>query len=184
METRPVNVFSQKTPNPRAYKFACSERLVGEACYEVDRRDHPTGVALLDHFFASWPVQRVFLAENFITVVLQKDAEWFEWLRDMRQYIADYLRLQAFDEATLPKQFYLHVPGSAVADWFAQHIHPATAQDGGQIIPEAFDGETLTVRLAGACYDCPHARMTIEQGIVLPLTKQLGKPLKKVSVVG
>ncbi len=37
--------------------------------------------------------------------------------------------------------------------------------DGGDLELVSIDGKTVTLRLRGACGTCPHAQMTLKQGI-------------------
>jgi len=45
--------------------------------------------------------------------------------------------------------------------------------DGGDLELVAIDGKTVQLRLQGACGSCPHATMTIKQGIERILREQI-----------
>jgi len=46
-------------------------------------------------------------------------------------------------------------------------VRPAVAQDGGDILFDAFDEETgvLSLRMRGACAGCPSSAMTLKAGV-------------------
>lgn len=44
-------------------------------------------------------------------------------------------------------------------------IRPMLQGDGGDIEFVEMDGTTVKVRLRGACHGCPHAAITIKQGV-------------------
>jgi Fe-S cluster biogenesis protein NfuA len=180
-----VNVFAQKTPNPEAYKFACSLKLVPEGFYEFTPAHFPTGVPFVDAFFERWDAKRVYITDNFITVLKGKTFEWFEIVREVREHIAENLREERYTPDSLPAQGKVQVPDThtGLEDWFYGKILQATSQDGGGIFLVSYANDEMTLKLAGACVDCPYAPMTIEQGVVIPLNKSLPKPLKKVHVV-
>lgn len=49
--------------------------------------------------------------------------------------------------------------------------------DGGDMEVVAIEGKTVKLRLKGACGGCPHATMTIKQGIEQILRKEIDKDL-------
>lgn len=46
-----------------------------------------------------------------------------------------------------------------------EEIRPMLQADGGDLEVVAIDGTDVQLRLKGACGGCPHATMTIKQGI-------------------
>jgi NFU1 iron-sulfur cluster scaffold homolog, mitochondrial len=180
---RPINVFQQKTPNPNAYKFPTSVVLVPDGAYEVRRSDLPTGLAPVDQIFANWPVERVYVANNFLTVIKPEAVEWFECSQAIRDYIAEGLRDGVLDFAQLPQHFRLQTqPAHAeLNEFFARRILPATEQDGGGIFLKSFENGEMHLVVAGACTGCPHAQQTIQKGIVEPLHGRIAQ-VKRVLV--
>lgn len=53
----------------------------------------------------------------------------------------------------------------AVVDAVIRRVRPFIVADGGDIELVAVDGETVCVRLTGACADCPSSRLTLQYGI-------------------
>jgi Fe-S cluster biogenesis protein NfuA len=184
METRPVTVVAQKTPNPLAYKFATSLQLVPEGAYEIRRADSPTEIPFIDTLFERWPVERVYVAANFFTLATLPEADWQELSLEVRDYLAVGLREGQYEPGTLPQRFQIATwnghPG--LHEFITGRILPATEQDGGGIFLHGFAEGVLQLAVAGACHSCPYAQQTIEQGIVEPLNKGIVR-LKKVQVL-
>ncbi|MBK5298989.1 MAG: NifU family protein [Vicinamibacteria bacterium] len=44
-------------------------------------------------------------------------------------------------------------------------LRPFIVADGGDIELVAVDGDTVCVRLTGACADCPSSRLTLQYGV-------------------
>ena len=53
----------------------------------------------------------------------------------------------------------------AVVESVIRRVRPFIVADGGDIELVAVDGETVCVRLTGACADCPSSRLTLQYGI-------------------
>ena len=52
-----------------------------------------------------------------------------------------------------------------VVESILNRIRPFIVADGGDIELVAFDGDTVCIRLMGACADCPSSRLTLQDGI-------------------
>lgn len=49
--------------------------------------------------------------------------------------------------------------------------------DGGDLELVGIDGKTVTLKLTGACGACPHAQMTLKQGIERVLREQVDEEI-------
>ena len=54
-----------------------------------------------------------------------------------------------------------------------EKIRPALQMDGGDIEFVGMDGNTVQVRLQGACHGCPSAAMTLQMGVLRLLKEEL-----------
>ncbi len=54
-----------------------------------------------------------------------------------------------------------------------EEIRPMLQADGGDLEVVSIEGADVTLRLKGACGGCPHATMTIKQGIQRILREQV-----------
>jgi Fe-S cluster biogenesis protein NfuA len=170
-----TNVFHQKTPNPLAYKFTCTETVIDTGAYEFKAVDGPFQHPFVAGFFQNWPTERIYVAGDFVTVVKTEDSrEWDEFVREVQAYIQNAMRQAAVRPEAFPEAYRLQVnpDDPELNEWFAARILPATAQDGGGIyLRDSSNGE-LRLKLAGACATCPYAKETIEKGIARPLAQQ------------
>jgi Fe-S cluster biogenesis protein NfuA len=51
-------------------------------------------------------------------------------------------------------------------------IRPFLLADGGDIELVAVDGDTVCIRLTGACADCPSSRLTLQYGVETALRNE------------
>ncbi len=54
-----------------------------------------------------------------------------------------------------------------------EEIRPMLQADGGDMEVVSIEGTNVTLRMQGACGGCPHATMTIKQGIQRILREQV-----------
>ena len=60
---------------------------------------------------------------------------------------------------------------------FIQEIRPLIQGHGGDVEFVSMEGSTVNVRLHGACHACPHAMMTLKNGIEAEMRERLGPEL-------
>lgn len=54
-----------------------------------------------------------------------------------------------------------------------EKIRPALRMDGGDIDFMGLDGNTVKVRLRGACHGCPSAAITLQMGVLRALKQEI-----------
>jgi NFU1 iron-sulfur cluster scaffold homolog, mitochondrial len=54
-----------------------------------------------------------------------------------------------------------------------EKIRPALAMDGGDIEYHGLEGNSVKVRLRGACMGCPSAQMTLQMGVLRVLRQEI-----------
>ena len=57
------------------------------------------------------------------------------------------------------------MPSRAAVESILNRVRPFIVADGGDIELVALDGDTVCVRLTGACADCPSSRLTLQYGL-------------------
>lgn len=60
---------------------------------------------------------------------------------------------------------------------FIEEIRPMIQGHGGDVEFVSMDGNTVNLRLHGACHACPHAMMTLKNGIEAEMRERLGPEL-------
>ena len=66
-----------------------------------------------------------------------------------------------------------------------QHIKPAVASDGGNIVFDSYDEQSKSVKviLQGACSGCPSSTFTLKNGIEQMLREMLPGKVEEVSAI-
>ncbi len=54
-----------------------------------------------------------------------------------------------------------------------EEMRPALQSHGGDLEVDSIDGTTVKLKLKGACGGCPHAMMTLKQGIEAALREEI-----------
>lgn len=60
---------------------------------------------------------------------------------------------------------------------FIENVRPAIQSHGGDVEFVALSGNTVQLRLHGACHACPHAMMTLHHGIEAQLQEDVDPKL-------
>ena len=58
-----------------------------------------------------------------------------------------------------------------------EHLRVALQADGGDLEVVAIEGSKVSLRLVGACGCCPHAQMTLKNGIERILKEQISEDI-------
>lgn len=172
-------IQTEDTPNPLVLKFlpgrkVSPARTVEFLAGESQDADRASASPLAERLFALDNVAGVMLGADHVAVTRGPDgAGW----SDMKPAILDALRdhfasgLPVLDEAA---EVAADDGGSDDSEIVTEikalldsRIRPAVAQDGGDIVFDAFDPETgvLSLRMRGACAGCPSSSATLKAGV-------------------
>ena len=185
-----ITVYAESTPNPAAMKFVCSKRIVGEI-YEAKNIEEAKNSPLATELFHKAYIKEVFMDENFISITKYDIAEWDDIVQELREYIRDYIASNKVivSEVATPKdksQQIVH-EGTAkeIIQIIDQHIKPAVASDGGNIVFDSYDEESKAVQviLQGACSGCPSSTFTLKNGIEQLLRDMLPGKVEAVTAI-
>jgi Fe-S cluster biogenesis protein NfuA len=187
MLQRPVLVYTEVNPNPNSMKFNLNFELAPDGL-SFDYPSHESALEegksspLAADLFQFPHVQRVFIANNFITITKDEETKWEEVLYDTKQFIKIYFEENqpVFDTNTVEKNSVIVDMNEsetvqkikAVLD---QYVRPAVESDGGAINFHSFDEESGTVKvvLQGSCSGCPSSTITLKNGIENLLTRMV-----------
>ena len=166
-------IQTEPTPNPTVLKFLPGRDVAPAGAREFRTIDEATASPRAEALFELEGVAGVFFGADYISVT--REAQGPEW-SEMKPPI-----LAAIMDAFTSGQPLLRDLGVAaevdngddseiVAEIKAlldSRIRPAVAQDGGDILFDAFDEESgvLSLRMRGACAGCPSSSATLKQGV-------------------
>jgi len=159
------------TPNPNAKVFLADRTLI-EGNQYLELRSEEEIVEKTPDLYAALIrapyVRRVFVMNNFITIVKSASARWEAIERELRNTI----EASVADLPVEPSATVLTDGDDAIRQIMDTYLAPAIAVDGGAIRFHSFDRSTgvVTVNVLGSCHGCPSLINTLQQGIKPMLT--------------
>lgn len=177
METPPVMVYAESTPNPSTLKFVINRTLLPDYSVTYTDASQTSECPLATNLFLFNYVKAVYIANNFVTITKQPTVEWVEVMNELREFIKAW-----FDEG---KPTFTQLPPKPVVNEVAanqqslspdaieqkiieildEFIKPAVEQDGGEIAFKSFENGVVSVELKGSCSGCPSSTLTLKAGI-------------------
>ena len=165
-------IQTEPTPNPNVLKFLPGRDVSAEP-REFRTIDEAAVSPLAEGLFQLEGVSGVFFGSDYVSVT--RDPAGLDWpqmkapilaaIMDHFVSGAPLLRGGGFDSADPHGE-----DSEVVAEIKAlldSRVRPAVAQDGGDILFDAFDEATgvLTLRMRGACSGCPSSSATLKAGV-------------------
>ena len=163
-------IQTEPTPNPNVLKFLPG-REVSAQPREYRTVDEAVASPLAEGLFALEGVAGVFYGSDYVSVTRQADGpDWSQMKAPILAAIMDQFvsgRPLVQDEGTAADTAEDTEIVSEIKQLLDSRIRPAVAQDGGDILFDAFDEETgvLTLRMRGACAGCPSSSATLKAGV-------------------
>lgn len=175
-------IYAEITPNPATMKFVSNHPLalngeVYEFASEAEAKLAPLAARLFSFPF----VQKVFIAQNFITLTKMEGIEWDDVMLELREYISNFLNAgnevflagaqnNSDEQEDLDTGVTDHVSAETpteekIIEILDEYIRPAVEGDGGAIHFKSFEEGKLNVVLKGACSGCPSSSVTLKAGI-------------------
>lgn len=189
---RYVNVYTEANPNPQSLKFVVNFMLVADGeSYEFTPQN-VEGSPLAAALFQTFPfVEKVFIAANFITLTRNESTEWEEVVRQIKQFVQQYLEEEkpVLAQTASVSSNAIRAGDSPIVQKIKsildEYVRPAVEQDGGAITFHSFDEASGQVRvlLQGACSGCPSSTITLKAGIE-NLLKRMVPEVKEVVAEG
>ena len=192
----PITIYAENTPNPSVIKFVANKKLVNVAHEFKDSKSASycnIAKALFNHDFIS----EIYIDFNFISITISKEYKWENHIMDIREYILSFVR--DGNEIINPKFDIEDIKvdkidfnklddiSKEIAKLIDDQIKPAVASDGGNILFQSYDSDSLEVKvvLQGACSGCPSSTYTLKNGIETMLKDYLpGKISNVVAING
>jgi len=173
----PVEVYTEVTPNPAVLKFVSNKKIV-ERDYEFKNIEEAKNSLLATELFNFPFVKEVFISENYVSVTKFDVVEWSEITMEVRSFIKEFIadgkaiilvetasKEQNLSNSTSNEN--LDEVSKRIISILDEHIRPAVAADGGNILFQSYEENTkiVNVVLQGACSGCPSSTITLKNGI-------------------
>ena len=165
-------IQTEPTPNPNVLKFLPGRDVSAEP-REFRTVDEAAVSPLAEGLFQLEGVTGVFYGADYVSVTRDPAGpNWPQMKAPILAAIMDHFvsgaplfRGGAFDSADPDGEDSEIV--AEIKQLLDSRIRPAVAQDGGDILFDAFDLETgvLTLRMRGACSGCPSSSATLKAGV-------------------
>jgi len=190
----PVTIYAESTPNPGVLKFVANKNLVTstfEFASIEDAKPSPFATALFQFPF----IKSVFLDKNNVSITKFDVVEWEEITLELRTFIKTYIEdgkemvgstaaveLKKTTEQLDKAYDKLDDTSKEIINILEQHVKPAVASDGGNIMFESYNKENKVVKviLQGACSGCPSSTFTLKNGIEAILKEMMGPKIERV----
>ena len=165
-------IQTEPTPNPNVLKFLPG-RDVSADPREFLTVDEAADSALAEALFQLEGVTGVFYGADYVSVTrAPRGLDWSQMKAPILAAIMDHF----VSGAPLMRSGGVESAGSGAEDseivaeikaLLDSRVRPAVAQDGGDILFDAFDEESgvLSLRMRGACAGCPSATATLKTGV-------------------
>ena len=193
----PITIYAESTPNPAVLKFVANKNLV-TSTFEFtsieDAKLSPFATALFQFPF----IKSVFLEKNYVSITKFDVVEWEEITLELRTFIKTYIEdgkemvsstaaveLEKTTEQLDKAYDKLDDTSKEIINILEQHVKPAVASDGGNIMFESYNKENKVVKviLQGACSGCPSSTFTLKNGIETILKEMMGPKIERVEAV-
>ncbi len=193
----PVSVYAESTPNPSVMRFVANKKLV-VAPYEFKNIDDAKHAPLAIQLFHFPFVKEVFMDENYVSIAKFDMAEWNDITMELREFIRSYIEegkeivedlamaeVNAVKKGQAISAEDLDDTSKEIVSILEEHVKPAVASDGGNIVFQSFDEESKTVKviLQGACSGCPSSTFTLKNGIETMLREMLQGKVMHVEAI-
>lgn len=163
-------IETEPTPNPATLKFLPGQPVMASGTADFPRADAATRSPLAIRLFGIEGVDGVFLGPDFISVTKAAEIEWpvlkpavlgavMEHLTSGQPVIEDEPVVEGAgneDDDEIVVQ---------IKELLDTRVRPAVAQDGGDIVYQAFEKGIVYLQLQGACSGCPSSTATLKMGI-------------------
>jgi len=168
-----IVVYTESTPNPETLKFVSNKMLLHNDHLEFADEASARHSDLASELFAFPFVRGVFIADNFVTITKSEEAEWYEIIPPLRDFIREFL---SENKPIIDMEWYRKLrldsgegedsdDETRIKEILDKYIKPAVQMDGGAIVFESYENGIVKLQLKGACSGCPSSMITLKAGI-------------------
>lgn len=199
VETRPLMLYSEQTPNPETLKFV-TNRMLHKGTADFNTKEladewSPLATALFEQPY----VKGVYISNNYVTITKELNYSWEDIMLVAKEFIKEYLNnggetvKEGFTEAQI--KLAAERDGDSyegrdaeivtkIKELIETYVKPAVQSDGGNIAFKSYDQGRVTVMMQGACSGCPSSTMTLKAGIEGMLQRMIPEVKEVVAEAG
>jgi Fe-S cluster biogenesis protein NfuA len=166
-------IETETTPNPATLKFLPGCTVMEQGTANFADADAATRSPLATQLFALSGITGVFFGADFISVSKDDGASW-QQLKPavlgavMQHFTSGQTLLTRTEAPAADVEAGGEEDGEVVAqikELLETRVRPAVAQDGGDIIFEAYADGVVYLQMHGSCSGCPSSTATLKAGI-------------------
>jgi Fe-S cluster biogenesis protein NfuA len=162
-------IETETTPNPATLKFLPGQAVMEQGTANFADADAATRSPLALRLFALDGVTQVFYGADFVSVSKADEASWAELkpavLGALVEHFSSGEALLTRAEAGDSEDDEDDEIVAQIKDLIETRVRPAVAQDGGDIVFEAFTDGVVYLQMHGSCSGCPSSTATLKAGI-------------------
>jgi Fe-S cluster biogenesis protein NfuA len=161
-------IETETTPNPATLKFLPGRTVMEQGTANFADADAATRSPLALRLFALDGVTQVFFGADFVSVSKADENSWTELKPAVLGAMVEHFSageplLTGAAEPTAEEEDDEIVV--QIKDLLETRVRPAVAQDGGDIIFEAYADGVVYLQMHGSCSGCPSSTATLKAGI-------------------
>ncbi len=166
-------IETETTPNPATLKFLPGRTVMDQGTANFADAEAATRSPLATRLFALPGVTQVFFGADFISVSKDDAASWQQLKPGVLGVVMEHF---TSGEALLTRAEAPLADGDAadeedgevvaqIKELLETRVRPAVAQDGGDIVFEAYADGVVYLQMHGSCSGCPSSTATLKAGI-------------------
>ena len=177
--TEELKLTAMPTPNPNTVKFLIEKTFFETGSIDFSSIEMAKSSPLPKALFEIEGLSGVMIGTNFVSITKEEDAGWEDVLEPASSIIKELCvqDIALFDEELIKKASESSSDDSEAVQKIKtvldNEIRPAIAMDGGDCEFISYEDGVLTLRMQGACSNCPSSVMTLKMGIENRLREEL-----------
>ncbi len=177
--TDEIKLTAMPTPNPNSIKFLVDKQFLEKGSINFITKEEAKNSVLPEALMELEGIEGVMIGTNFISITKNDNAGWQHVLEPASDIIKSKLMGEdpLFD-ASLIKEAETVAENddetvTKIKTILDNEIRPAIAMDGGDCEFIGYEDGILSLRMQGACSNCPSSVMTLKMGIENRLKEEI-----------
>lgn len=164
-------IQTEETPNPSTLKFLPGQAVLKQGTLDFASEADASKSPLAKRLFGITGVNRVFLANDFVSISKADDTDWSMLKPMVLALLMDHFSTDQpiIDESVFEEKKETSAADneitSQIKELLDERVRPMVAMDGGDIVFDRFEEGIVYLQMQGACAGCPSSTMTLKAGI-------------------